>query len=198
MANIQGSVPQALLRSGKQEFLEHGFEKASLRTICKNANVTTGAFYTYFDKKEDLFHEIVCPVLDDFQKHCQSIMNLTHHEHYTNGDSELKSIEFLLRHKDEFILLFDCSKGTQFEHFQSDMLNGFMLDYYQQHLDFHVGKQVDPELVRLLLRMKFEEYMQILYGNYSLDEVKCLVGYLTTFTEAGVMQLIKELRFSDN
>ena len=34
-----------LLACAKKHFLEFGFERASIREICKDANVTNGAFY---------------------------------------------------------------------------------------------------------------------------------------------------------
>ena len=40
------------------EFLDKGFQGASLRQIVKNAGVTTGAFYGYFSSKEALFASI--------------------------------------------------------------------------------------------------------------------------------------------
>lgn len=43
-----------LLASAKAEFLEKGYINASLRSICKNAGVTTGALYFFFRDKEDL------------------------------------------------------------------------------------------------------------------------------------------------
>ena len=43
------------------EFLDKGFQGASLRQIVKNAGVTTGAFYGYFSSKEALFASIVEP-----------------------------------------------------------------------------------------------------------------------------------------
>ena len=45
MAQHALDIREALLKSGKEEFLAHGFEKASLRVICKKAGLTTGAFY---------------------------------------------------------------------------------------------------------------------------------------------------------
>lgn len=45
MARLALDIREALLKSGKEEFLAHGFEKASLRIICKKAGLTTGAFY---------------------------------------------------------------------------------------------------------------------------------------------------------
>ena len=47
------------LASAKSEFLEKGYAKASLRKICANAGMTTGALYFFFKDKEDLFRSIV-------------------------------------------------------------------------------------------------------------------------------------------
>ena len=38
--------------AAKEEFLQKGFQKASLRNIVKQAGVTTGAFYGYYESKE--------------------------------------------------------------------------------------------------------------------------------------------------
>ena len=40
-----------LLASAKSEFLEKGYAKASLRKICANAGMTTGALYFFFKDK---------------------------------------------------------------------------------------------------------------------------------------------------
>ena len=54
------SIDPRLLSAAKEEFLNKGFEKASLTDICKAAGVTTGALYKRFNGKEDLF-----PCLED-------------------------------------------------------------------------------------------------------------------------------------
>ena len=38
-------------QAAMEEFLEKGFQEASLRQIVKNAGVTTGAFYGYYSNK---------------------------------------------------------------------------------------------------------------------------------------------------
>ena len=55
---------ERLLVCAREEFLEKGYQKASLRSICKKAGVTTGALYFFFQDKEDLFSAIVQPTLD--------------------------------------------------------------------------------------------------------------------------------------
>ena len=48
-----------LLLCAQKHFLEYGFERASIREICKDAHVTNGAFYNHFDDKEALFGALV-------------------------------------------------------------------------------------------------------------------------------------------
>lgn len=43
--------------------MEKGYQGASLRNICKNAGVTTGALYFFFKDKDDIFASLVAPVL---------------------------------------------------------------------------------------------------------------------------------------
>ena len=71
MSRRAGSSPiktkNALIESAKKEFNRTGYRKSSLRDICSNADVTTGALYFFFDGKEGIFREIVTPVMDDLE-----------------------------------------------------------------------------------------------------------------------------------
>lgn len=119
-----------LIESAKAEFMEKGFEKASLRTICKNAGVTTGALYFFFNNKEDLFSVIV-------EKPYRTLINALI-EHYEEHDAMLSSasvsaeiedafvpgnhddVEYALVHLlyqnyDAFRLLLEKSQGTRYE-----------------------------------------------------------------------------------
>ena len=59
---------EKLLACAKKHFLEFGFERASIREICKDANVTNGAFYNHFADKEALFGSLVESVVQTIQK----------------------------------------------------------------------------------------------------------------------------------
>ena len=48
-----------LLECARTEFLEMGFQDASLRVIAAQAGTSTGAIYTRFQDKEGLFHAVV-------------------------------------------------------------------------------------------------------------------------------------------
>ncbi len=197
MARLALDIREALLKSGKEEFLAHGFEKASLRVICKKAGLTTGAFYSHFSGKEELFDALVKPMLDGFSRMYETVIAEELSDLTTGVDNELTSITYAVRHRDEFRLLFECSAGTKYEGFRERMINEVFYPSYQAVFDRYAGRDagnpVDPALVRLILCMKFEEYMELIYGGYSMEEVRRLIVQLAVFSEAGFHRLLEEL-----
>ncbi|MCR4725260.1 MAG: TetR/AcrR family transcriptional regulator [Clostridia bacterium] len=187
-------IREALIKSGKEEFLVHGFDKASLRAICAAANVTTGAFYAYFRKKEDLFSAIVDPMLNNYHKLYFTVVDATLKDVNSNEQTELRIIEFLYDHKDEFRLLFECSAGTRYEGFKDMLLNSLFMDTYQQCFDQYAGRPVDPALVRVFMHMKFTQYMELVYEGYPMEDIRRLVRYYAGFTRAGFDSLIHTIK----
>lgn len=59
MSESECSTLETILAVASREFLQKGFQGASLRSIVKQAGVTTGAFYGYFKSKEELFDALV-------------------------------------------------------------------------------------------------------------------------------------------
>ncbi|WP_413627827.1 TetR/AcrR family transcriptional regulator [Fructilactobacillus vespulae] len=58
---------QLLLDSAKTAFLANGFKDTKLRDICRQANLTTGAFYKHFKSKDELLEKLVAPFLEELQ-----------------------------------------------------------------------------------------------------------------------------------
>ena len=67
MADLSGYelTHKNIVDSGIKHFLKYGYERSNLRKICKDAGVTTGAFYRHFEDKEDLFISLVQPLAED-------------------------------------------------------------------------------------------------------------------------------------
>jgi hypothetical protein len=64
---------------------------------------------------------------------------------------------------------------------------------YQEVFDRYAGRRVDPSLVKIILHMKFEEYMELIYGGYTMEEVKKMIVLLTAFSEAGFHKMLEEI-----
>ena len=123
---MEKETRELLLASAKQEFLEKGYQGASLRSICKNAGVTTGALYFFFQDKEDLFAAIVEPVLEKLkhmlQQHMrQELMELQQfpdaREDNMQDDmfASTQIIHLLYANYDMFTLILTKSQGSRFE-----------------------------------------------------------------------------------
>lgn len=114
-----------LLASAKAEFLEKGFMQASLRNICKNANVTTGALYFFFKDKEDLFAALVeSPINMAYEmmiQHYQSEVELIKQgtlkkdDFAEDGAMAGQIIHMMYQHLDEFQLALTKSQGSRYE-----------------------------------------------------------------------------------
>lgn len=117
-----------------KEFSEKGYMKASLRNICKEAGVTTGALYFFFEDKEDLFGSLVSEPLQTLNKvineHFDEEITVT--EQLAGGDISVAAIakaegfeddmaiartviHCLFTYKDAFNLLLTKAQGSCYE-----------------------------------------------------------------------------------
>lgn len=126
-----------LLGSAKREFLEKGYMKASLRTICKNAGVTTGALYFFFQDKEDLLRQLVEEPLQGLdaviQSHLSEELNMD--EAFASADEDSEDIRvageivhYMYRNYDVFEILLTKSQGSAYE----DIVSRFA-DWVEEH-----------------------------------------------------------------
>lgn len=62
-----------LVRAALQEFATRGYDGSSVRGICAAAGVTTGALYFFFKNKENLFREVIAPVMGPLEDLIRSV-----------------------------------------------------------------------------------------------------------------------------
>ena len=58
---LKDGVREAILKNASEEFLDQGFEKASMRSIALKSRMTVGNLYRYFKSKDELSDTIVSP-----------------------------------------------------------------------------------------------------------------------------------------
>lgn len=118
---------EKLIESAKAEFMEKGYNKASLRTICSNAGVTTGALYFFFEDKADLFRAIVGNAVDGlfeimqvhFDEDDDIVANVDadNTDDYIDDHSEIAQqlIHHIYKNYDAAILVLTRSQGSEYE-----------------------------------------------------------------------------------
>ena len=63
---VSGETKEAILQAARNEFSKFGFQHSSLRRICSEAGVTTGAIYFFFSGKDELFETVLSQVIQPF------------------------------------------------------------------------------------------------------------------------------------
>lgn len=131
MASRVEGFDEPILFHAKKEFLEKGFTDASLRTIAKNAGVSTSTIYTRYVDKEGLFRYLVQPasngMIDYVKKSLDSFTDLDqedqlkHKDDYSDqGFSVL--VDIIYKYFDEFKLLVTCSPNMFYHDFLEEIV----------------------------------------------------------------------------
>jgi len=74
MQVLKESVRDAILTSAISEFFKKDYQRANMRDIAENANITVGNIYRYYKSKKELFNAILDPAqqainqLNEFDK----------------------------------------------------------------------------------------------------------------------------------
>ena len=119
------------MSSARREFLENGYERASMRAVARNAGLTAGALYKHFGGKEEMFAALVEPVYEELVRiyeeqtsRALAVFELDGVEAYERKSAEgaVRVLDFVYRHFDEFRLKINCSAGTRMEDIRDRMV----------------------------------------------------------------------------
>ena len=193
------SIEQAAM----QEFLEKGFQGASLRQIVKNAGVTTGAFYGYFSSKEALFNALVEPhaaaLMGRFMEAQTSFAELPEEEQFSHMGDESGNyvrwmVDYICQHRDPVKLLLTRSEGTSYERFVHNMVE-VEVEYTLRYIEVlrHLGKDV-PELSNSICHIiasgMFNGLFEIAIHDVPKEQALQYVEQFRTFYTGGWLSLM--------
>lgn len=191
--NDRENSKELIIRAGKQEFLKYGYKGASLRNICKQAGVTTGAFYFQFENKEQLLDEILRPVITYFSAMVQKSTMEEFEGESSSADGDEQMLEMLWNYKEECQILLEGTAGTAyekvFEELQEGLRQGFRLFFGKYGIS-----DVDEKLLDVIVRMRVESYLTIIRKEYTLEETKKLARQIGVYCDAGFEALVRQLK----
>ena len=203
MSTEELTTLEAIHMAAKAEFLKKGFKSASLRNIVKTAGVTTGAFYGYYDSKEELFAALV-------DEACKYMMNRYRqaHEQFENlpiqeqpdqmGKLSQECMNDLLiytyEHMEEFHLILKCSEGTKYSHMVDEMVE---LEVQATHRYYKVLEQlgtpaakIDERLEHILVTGMLNAYFEMVLHEMPIENAKVYLQELCEFYTAGWLKIM--------
>lgn len=188
---------QKLLACAKEEFMEKGYTAASLRSICRKAEVTTGALYFFFKDKADLFSSLV---EEPVNRLCEIMMCHYREEAElgaeeivlrANGDEDLQAalgiIRYMYQYYDEFLLVLTKSQGTVYENY-IDRFVEITEKHYRVMTDYMCRQRKRPPLddyiIHWVAHMQVDIFAYMIIHEKSVDaacrHMKKTVKYLVS------------------
>lgn len=181
MAKQIAGVYERVLECAKREFRAKGYMDASLREIAKAADTSTGSIYTRFGDKEGLFREIVEPVAEGMKQMFLEVQEQFHQMKaevqqeimpaYTS-QGQLRMLDYIYAHFEEFHLLLDASYGTKWQHFVDELVE-IEVEYTHKYMKIIGCESVESgEVTEMFMHMVTTAYMESLFEVVRHDMTK--------------------------
>ena len=194
---------EKIQQAAMEEFLEKGFQGASLRQIVKQAGVTTGAFYGYFSSKEALFASIVEPhaaaLMGRFMEAQTSFAELPEKEQPEHMGLESSKcvqwmVDYICDHREPVKLLLCKAEGTSYECFVHNIVE-IEVEYTLQYLEVlhrlgYECPKLDEQLCHIIASGMFNGIFEIVIHDMPKEQAMRYVDQLRDFYTAGWLKLI--------
>lgn len=187
-----------IIECARQEFLEKGFEGASMRNISERAGYTTGMLYGRFADKGELFRAIVKDSADSLFSYYANAQNIFAHFSPTEQVNEMHAyvdrhidqmLDIVYNNFNDFKLIISKSKGSEYENYidklieiETDNTVRFINDLKKAGIAVN---DVRADLSHMLSTAMFNGMFEVVEHDFTKEEAKQYVKQLHCFFNAG-------------
>lgn len=203
MRPINEKLAQELLEAGKREFLERGFQGASMRSIAAAAGVTTGALYRYYTDKEALLDALVKEPADALEEKYREQQRLFAEQNLqsqleglpeVSDESASWMMQYIYDHFDAFKLIVCCSAGTKYAYYLDTLINieaeaGRRLIDRMKEEGVPV-RDMDDALIHILSSMLFNGMFETVRHDMPMEEAFSHMETLREFYSVGWFRIL--------
>ena len=179
---LKDSSRQLILENARQEFLEYGFQGASMRRIAARSQMTVGNLYRYFKSKQDINRVIVEKTLDEVNN---MVMELSGRQiDFTSGRYEIsldaeqlleilsalsqRLVDIYWRHKVEFrILMMHSDLNNELTEWMTNIIS----HYIQTQLHHGAKNRLIEALARCEAIALFSGFNDLFAADLKKDEL---------------------------
>ena len=187
-----------IIECAKQEFLEKGFEGASMRNIAENAGYTTGMLYGRFADKGELFKAIVKAPAEklyfyyaDVQHEFAGLAPETqYNDMHIYVDARINDmLDIVYSNFDEFKLIISGSKGSEYENYvdklieiETDNTVRFISELNAAGIKVN---DVRADLSHMLATAMFNGMFEVVEHDFTKEDARSYIKQLQYFFNAG-------------
>lgn len=189
-----------VLAAAREEFMEYGYEKASMRRIGQRCQMTAAGLYRHCRDKADLFGELVLPSItrinDWIDAHIsRNLRSLEADAVDIWQDSEIDMMRDLVYpHMEEYRLLLTKAQGSPYENFLHELTqkhqDQMMAFLPRLHEKGYVPRMIDPKELHLLLSAYTTAMFEPVIHGYTQEEAYRCLETVEAFFLPGWKQLL--------
>ncbi len=189
-----------IMAAAKAEFMEVGFDRASMRSIADRCGMTAAGIYRHCRDKEDLFDQIVSPAVERINEWIDAhvaryIDAVNQDERMQWGDSEIDMMrEVVYPNMEEYHLLLAKSQGSKHENFLHDLTQRHqnqLLSYMSMlKAQGYTVWDIEPEELHLLLSAYITAMFEPVVHNYTMEDALRYLNTVEAFFLPGWKQLM--------
>ena len=190
-----------IMEAARKEFMEKGYEKASMRCIADRSGMTAAGIYRHCRDKEDLFCQLVSPAEEKLRiwakEHILRYENpVQKKEKIIWQDSIIDMIrEIVYPDMEDYHLLIAKSKGSRYENFLHDITEKSQEVIFSYFETLGEAGYKTPEITKAQLHLLLTAYITALFEpvvhNYSYEDAIRALEILEKFFLPGWKQLMK-------
>ena len=202
MQVLKEDIRSRILTVAKQQFEQKGYSKTSMREMAELANVGVGNIYNYFRNKDELFREVVRPVLCALEAMLQEhhgirgedIMMMRTKKYLKSCIGEYVSLIEKYRSLME-ILLFHA-QGSSLEHFRenytdrsTELVKAWFVTMQQKYPEINTA--VSDFIIHLHTVWMFTMFEELLMHSVPRQEMEAILHDYILFEIQGWRAIIK-------
>lgn len=194
---------ELILKSARKQFLERGFQGASIRRIASDAGVTYGALYGYFASKEELFYAITDPLMDRIMKKLDEIegaMLALPAEERLLGMSDVfyvrlpELVALIFEDREIVNMVIGGAKGTKYESFMSELVkrDAHAISAAAENSETPGVHLFDAQTLEIMMEGYMAALFHLIESGRDQQEVSRSMEIFGRIYEAGMLALMKD------
>ena len=205
MQVLKEDIRDRILAIARQQFAQNGYSKTSMREIAGLAGVGVGNIYNYFANKDELFREVVRPVLYALEAMLQE-----HHGIRGEDIMMMRSEKYLKSCIDEYVSLINThrglmeillfrAQGSSLEHFRenytdrsTELVKAWFASMQQKHPEINTA--VSDFIIHLHTVWMFTLFEELLMHSVPQQEMETILHDYILFEIQGWRAIIQIAR----
>ena len=180
----------------KAEFMEWGYEKASVNRIAEKAGMSPAGLYKHYTGKKDMFASLVEETIVAFDAFCeqtQQAMSADFAGADPFGDGWIDALlDFLYAHYDAFFLLICRSAGSGYQNFEVSMIEREAKSCGAFAVQMNAGSAVTDGQWRLIASVYIHAVADIFRLGYRREQARAHMRFLQAFLFPGWKSLVEK------